>query len=337
MTRRDLLYATGAALLYPRDGRPAESAAPPCKLGIATTSYMTVLRPRDTYQFLEHCHELGAAGIQSQISGDLPKLRARAEQLGMFIEAMVPLPKGNGSTDAFEKNLQNAKAVGATCVRAGSLGGRRYETFSTLAEYQDWVKQSDAGLDAAVRLLEKYKIPLGLENHKDRTVDQLVAVLKRYSSEYLGACVDCGNNISLLDEPMEVIEKLVPHAVTTHFKDMAVAPFKSGFLLSEVPLGQGFLDMPRIASMIQSAKPKTHLMLEMITRDPLVVPCLTDKYWATFPDRNGIYLARTLTLVQEKESSKPLPRISQLPHDQQLRVEEENVKTCLEYARKNLA
>jgi ribosomal protein S3 len=90
---------------------------------------MTVLRPRDTYQFLEHCHQLGAAGIQSQISGDLPKIRARAEQLGMFMEGMVPLPKGGGSTDAFEKSLQNAKAVGATCVRAGSLGGRRYETF----------------------------------------------------------------------------------------------------------------------------------------------------------------------------------------------------------------
>jgi sugar phosphate isomerase/epimerase len=336
MTRRDLLYGSAAALLYSRQASAAESA-PPCKLGIATTSYMTVLRPRNTYEFLEHCHQLGAAGIQSQISGDLPKLRARAEELGMFVEGMVPLPKGGGSTEAFEKSLQNAKAVGATCVRAGSLGGRRYETFATLAEYQDWVKQSDAGLDAAVRLLEKYKIPLGLENHKDRTVDQLVSVLKRYSSEYLGACVDCGNNISLLDDPLDVIEKLAPHAVTTHFKDMGVAPYTSGFLLSEVPLGQGFLDMPRVASIIERAKPKTHLMLEMITRDPLAVPCLTDKYWATFPDRNGIYLARTLTLVHEKASAKPLPRISQLPHEEQLRVEEDNVKECMAYARKNLA
>ena len=74
MTRRDLLYGSAAALLYSRQASAAEPA-PPCKLGIATTSYMTVLRPRDTYQFLEHCHQLGAAGIQSQISGDLPKLQ----------------------------------------------------------------------------------------------------------------------------------------------------------------------------------------------------------------------------------------------------------------------
>jgi len=136
---------------------------------------------------------------------------------------------------------------------------------------------------------------------------------------------------------MDVIEKLAPHAVTTHFKDMGVAPDKSGFLLSEMPLGQGFFDLPHIASIIQAVKPKTHLMLEMITRDPLVVTCLTDKYWATFPDRNGLYLAKTLMLVQQKASPKPLPRIRQLPHEEQLHVEEDNVKACMAYARKNLA
>jgi 3-oxoisoapionate decarboxylase len=336
MTRRELLYGSAAALLYSRQGS-GRSAAPSTKLGIATTSYMTVWRPKSTYAFLEHCHQLGAAGIQAAINGDVPKLRARAEALGMFIEGMVPLPKGDDNTEAFEKSLKDAQAAGATCVRAGSLGGRRYEVFSTLEDYKTWAKQADAGLDAAVRLLDKYKIPLGLENHKDRTVDELVAVLKRYSSEYLGTCLDCGNNISLLDDPMDVIEKLAPYAVTTHFKDMGVAPYKTGFLLSEVALGQGFLDLHRIISMIQSARPKTHLVLEMITRDPLVVPCLTDKYWATFPDRNGRYLARTLTLVQEKTSQKPLPRISQLPHDQQLQAEENNVKACMDWARKNLA
>ncbi len=43
----------------------------------------------DTIDFLERCHALGAAGIQSQISGDPHRLRERAEQLGMWIEAMI--------------------------------------------------------------------------------------------------------------------------------------------------------------------------------------------------------------------------------------------------------
>ena len=107
---------------------------------------------------------------------------------------------------------------------------------------------------------------------------------------------------------------------------------------SELPLGEGFLDLATIVSLIRAASPSAHLILEMITRDPLKVPCLTDKYWAAFPERNGLYLAKTLKLVAEKtDRSKPLPRISQLPKEQ-IRMEQENVKACMAYAKRlNLA
>ena len=44
----------------------------------------------------------------------------------------------------------------------------------------------------------------------------------------------------------------------------------------------------------------------MITRDPLKVPCLTDRYWATFADLPGRHLARTLSLVRS-HLRDPLP------------------------------
>jgi sugar phosphate isomerase/epimerase len=198
------------------------------------------------------------------------------------------------------------------------------------------VAQSRRSLEAAVPILDRYKIPLGLENHKDWTVDEMVALFKKYSSEYLGACLDFGNNISLLDEPMEVVEKLAPYTVSTHLKNMGVERHSDGFLLSEMVLDKGFLDLPRMITMVQQARPKTRFSLEMITRDPLHVPCLTDKYWTTFPDRNGRYLARTLMLVQKEHSSEPLPRVSQLSHDSHVHFEEQNVVSCLRYARENL-
>jgi sugar phosphate isomerase/epimerase len=336
MDRRDFLYLSTAALFSSQIGWSAD-AAPATKMGIAMTSFMTALQPKDAYQSLEMCHALGAAGVQLfAVNGDLPKLKARAEELGMFLEVMVPLPKDIGrGMAAFEKILQDATAVGATCLRAASLPSRRYETFATLDDYQEWVKRSDAVLDAAVPLLDKYRIRLGLENHKDRTVDELVAVLKRYSSPYLGSCLDFGNNIALLDDPMDVVQKLAPYVVTTHMKDVGVDSYSEGFLLSELALGEGFLDLPRIVSLIRAANPNAHLMLEMITRDPLKVPCLTDKYWVTFPERNGRYLAKTLALVAEKTNrSKPLPSISQLPKEEQVRVEQENVKACMAYAKR---
>jgi sugar phosphate isomerase/epimerase len=329
MTRRDFFYLATASAAALR------AEATPSKMGIATTSYMTARKFRDTYEFLEHCHSLGAAGIQGGINGDLPKIRARAEQYGMFIEAIIGLPKGEDSS-GFEKTVQDAKAVGALCVRANA-GGRRYEDFSTLADYQKFAERSKAAIKTAVAICERHKIPLALENHKDWTLEQMVPMLKGYSSEYFGACIDFGNNIALLDDPMEVVEKLAPYAVTTHVKDMGVEPYEDGFLLSEMPLGDGFLDLAKMYSMVRSARPKINFNLEMITRDPLKIPCFTDRYWATYPERSGLYLARTLRMVrQHSDKSKPLPRIAQLSHEEQVRVEEENVKACLRFAREKL-
>ena len=74
----------------------------------------------------------------------------------------------------------------------------------------------------------------------------------------------------------------------------------------------------------------------MITRNPLEVPCLTEKYWTTFGERNGVYLARTLRMVHAKQRSQPLPRIDGMDRAGQLRLEDENVKRCVQYAQEKL-
>jgi 3-oxoisoapionate decarboxylase len=314
-------------------------------LGVASTSYMGVGWPKDTLEFLERCHALGAAGIQAGIHGDIAgeaetradigKLRARAEQLGMYIEAMVPLPDGDDTT-AFEQSLKDAQEVGAVALRAACLGTRRYESFASASDWQTHVAKSYESLSAAMPLLEKYRIPMGLENHKDWTLDEMLNVMEEYESEFLGVCLDFGNNIALLDDPVVTIERLAPYTVTTHLKNMGVEVTNDGFLLSEVLLGEGYLNIPGLVKMVRQARPQANFLLEMITRDPLKVACLSDDYWASFADRNGRYLARTLRFVQENMSSRSLPRLSKLSHEEQLRLEEQNIAACLQYAHENL-
>jgi 3-oxoisoapionate decarboxylase len=284
----------------------------------------------DTLAFLERCHALGASGIQTHINGDIPKLRARAEELGMWMEGMVSVC--SSTPEQFEKAISDAKAAGCEVARDAILSGRRYETFNSLADWNTWLKQSFEVIEKVLPVLEKHKFTLALENHKDWTVDEYVKLFKTYSSEYFGACLDFGNNISLLDDPMTVIEAGAPYAKATHIKDMAVAPCDDGLLMSEVPLGTGILDLPRMISLVQKANPKIRFALEMITRDPLKVSCLTDHYWITFPDRNGIYLARTLRYVNQYKDSKPLPTFDHLSPDERSCAEEENIRACFQYA-----
>jgi hypothetical protein len=70
----------------------------------------------------------------------------------------------------------------------------------------------------------------------------------------------------------------------------------------------------------------------MITRDPLAVPCLTDKYWSTF-ELNGVVLARMLRSIRAHKPRVPLPRISGLTNDERFALEKSLVDRSIDYAR----
>jgi hypothetical protein len=114
---------------------------------------------------------------------------------------------------------------------------------------------------------------------------------------------------------------------------MGVQEYERGFLLSEVPLGTGFLDIRRMVKTLRAARPGIPINLEMISRDPLEIPCLTEKYWATFEDLSGRHLVRSLTMVRTHAAKQPLPRVSGLSPAEKLEVEDDNVRRCFAYAR----
>src|SRR5690348_12327214 len=139
---------------------------------------------------------------------------------------------------------------------------------------------------------------------------------------------------------METLHNLLPYTFGCHLKDMSVEPYEDGFLLSEVPLGEGFLDIKGMVASLQKKDPNMPFDLEMITRDPLKIPIFTDKYWATFDDSfsplSGRDLAKTLELVRKNPPKKPLPKMSGLSSEQQLQLEDENNLKSIAWARQHL-
>jgi sugar phosphate isomerase/epimerase len=289
---------------------------------------------------VDYVHGLGGGGVQFTVplDADLNKLRARLDQNRMFIQGDLDLlTRATNDLAAFEQALRNYKALGADCVRVVCFVGRRYETFKSLQDYKDWNITAIKALDTCLPVAERVGIALAMENHKDRAVDEEVEVLQKYSSEHLGATVDFGNNIAMCDDPVDVVNKLAPYAKTTHMKNMAVQNYADGFLLSEVLFEDGFMDIPAMWAVLKKANPAIKPVHEMITRDPLKVPVLTDKYWTTWPDRGGKFLADTIRLVNANPSKKPLPIISTLSPEAQAQAEESNNARCFAWARTALA
>lgn len=286
--------------------------------------------------FFEHCVKLGAGGMQCSLgildAKATRELRDFAEQHDLYIEAIVRLPKDKSDVVRFDAEMKSAAEVGAGAARTTIIPGRRYEYFDSIAMFNEYDERGRRMLERGAPIAEKYRLPIAVENHKDHRDDQRVALFEHISSEFVGACVDTGNSFALLEDPIRTVEKLAPWAHSVHLKDQALELHESGFLLGDIPLGQGGLDLKHMVRILKKAKPDVRFSLELITRDPLKVTCLTEKYWTTFPDLPASDLARTLRYVRE-HSSNNLQYISKMSPDEQLAREDANVRQSLDYAR----
>lgn len=289
--------------------------------------------------FLKHCRNLGAGGMQAALgtlSADgIRALRDYAGAHSMFIDAIVSPPKDPRDLERFQAEIRTASQVGVQAVRTVVMPGRRYEQFHSLDEFREFEARGKKMLERAVPIVEKHRVRLAVENHKDQRIDERVALFKQIGSEFVGACVDTGNSFALLDDPIETVRQLAPYAFTVHLKDQAVREYEDGFLLADIPLGGGCFDLKQMVEILKRAKPKLRFALEIITRDPLKTPCLTEKYWATMPGVPGQDLARTLRIVRS-HPARNLQDVSSLSLEKQAELEDANVTASLHFARDKL-
>jgi sugar phosphate isomerase/epimerase len=295
------------------------------------------------FDMLEHCHSIGLGGVQlnppSTDAEAIKQFRQRLENYNMHLVCDPRLPMQEPDLPAFEAQVKAYKEAGAAAFHA-AMTGRRYEDFDRPEPFKQMFERCKKQVELAEPVLRKYKVRLGIENHKGWRSAEQAAWLKQLGSEWVGVCLDFGNNLSLCEDPLDTARTLAPYTCFAHIKDNAVQEYEDGFLLSEVPLGEGIVDVKEIVRMLRAVDPNMIIDLEMITRDPLKIPVYTPKYWATFDDSYsplpGRDLAKVLALVKKNPPKTPLPRTSGLSPEAQIKLEDELNLRCIAYARNNL-
>jgi sugar phosphate isomerase/epimerase len=326
--------AFGEAALAAEESRPA--------MGVVIHSYGLHQAADkdfgDPLRFLDFCRARGAGGVQLGLRVRDADYTARVRKFldthHLYLEASLALPRDRGDVERFTAEVKTAKDCGVAVARTVLTTGRRYEVFDSAEGFRAFARQARQSLELARPIAEKHTLKLAVENHKDLRAVELVELIQEKKSDHVGVCVDTGNNIALLEKAQETVDLLAPFAFTSHIKDMAVEEYTDGFLLSEVPLGTGILDMPAICRALRKAQPGIRFNLEMITRDPLKIPCLTRKYWATLEQVPAPRLADMLALVRARAAK--LPRISTLSADEKLQREDDNVKASLRFAARGI-
>ena len=351
MSRREVLKAAAAAVPVSLFVETASAAGAKVLKNMGSAGPGLSARMRATQQagkqwdIVEDRHEMGLGAAHTSLPqgldpAGLKKLRDQIEKWDMRLTVGVRSPRTDADLPQYEASIKAAAEMGGrvACVH-DSFSGRRYEQFKSAAEFHEFFATCKASVRRAEPILRKYKMPFAIENHKGWRSAEQAEWLKSIGSEYVGVCVDMCNNVALVETPMQTIETLAPYTLFVSFKDVAADFYEDGILLSEVPFGDGHIDLLAVVTMMQKKDPRMLFQLEMITRDPLRVPIFTEQYWKVFDDKSPVPprdLAMLVDWIREHSPKKPLPRTTGLTPAQQLALEDDYNQRCIDYARAHL-
>ena len=281
----------------------------PIRLGFDSYSIRD-LRWKDI-QLLDYAAGLKLDAVQLSGLGDyeslepvhLAKVKDHAARVGIAIDAGIgcvcPLSSGwnqreGNPTDYLLKGLRVAKAVGAHSMRC-YMGGN--------ADRPNLERCMDATIQA-LRSVRSQALDLGIriavENHSgDMQAREVKMLIEEAGRDFVGSCLDSGNPMWVVEDPLVTLETLAPYVVTTHIRDSAVCEHPRGAAAQWVALGDGSINFHRFVEVYRKLCPHAAMQLEIITgRPPTVLPYLEPEFWTTLRDTPAREFARFVELAK---------------------------------------
>jgi sugar phosphate isomerase/epimerase len=163
--------------------------------------------------------------------------------------------------DEMVASVPNAVALGANVMRVvGSSLTFRHEPHGPQVEALAKLFKK------AVKVAEDHGVKMAVENHIDFTAAEILQLIETVDSDYFGINFDTGNFLRLLDDPVKGMEKLAPHTLATHVKDLM--PDKTArptdwYFFAGVPVGMGLINNQALAEMLHKANFKGFLAVEI--------------------------------------------------------------------------
>ena len=140
------------------------------------------------------------------------------------------------------------------------IGFNRYDKKTNISlEIQNALHQ----LNKIKKKAKDLNIKIAIENHGDVTSDELLYIVEKVSSPNVGICLDLGNPLFTMEDPITATEKMAPYAFTTHFKDYAIQMTNYGFKVCGVALGDGNIDLEAGLKILKETSSLNKIILEL--------------------------------------------------------------------------
>ncbi len=309
MRRRTFLQAASTAAAAAMS--PAAQAVP-IKLGF--DSYSIRAFRWKAIQLLDYAAGLKLDTIQLSSLDDyetfepayLERVKEHAARVGIAIDAGIGCicpsspaynKKEGEPAEYVARGLRVAQAVGSQVMRCymGNRDNRR-TALPLEAHIENTVKVLRAvrsqALDAGVRI--------AVENHAgDMQAREVKTLIEEAGKDFVGSCLDTGNPMWVVEDPLLTLEILAPYVATSHVRDSAVFEHPRGAAAQWVALGEGAVDFSRFVELYRKWCPAASMQLEIITgRPPEVLPYLEPDFWKPFQKTPAWEFARFVALAK---------------------------------------
>jgi 3-oxoisoapionate decarboxylase len=200
-------------------------------------------------EVLQICENLP---LVSWSTRELERLGNTAQDRGLTLEVGA---RGL-DVDNLKTHIQIAYALGAHLVRLTPWSGSE----TRQPDLRDKLYQA---VDQILPLCWKHDLTLAIENYFDLPDEELADFVQQVNDRHVGVCLDTANSVGLLEKPSKTVELLAPFVVSLHLKDFVVTKPAMGYVISGVPLGQGWLDAQAVLDVIHQADRHPNILLEL--------------------------------------------------------------------------
>jgi sugar phosphate isomerase/epimerase len=265
------------------------------KLGFDIYSLNFQLDTRKAPALLDYAHALGLQVVhfseekafEQTDDAYLTRLKARADEMGIDIEMGMGIIcptsrafKGDKGTavEQVGRLLHMASVVGSRVLRV--VWFVHQDRLGPLPLAQHF----EAGLSVLRAVRSRaldFGIHIAIENHAgDLQGREVKMLIETAGPEFVGSCIDPGNAIRAIEDPMVTLERLAPYVVTSHVRDSAIWAVPEGAATLWVAMGDGNVGVDAWVREFQKRCPRANLNLEIITGGaPRVIPYLEAGFW----------------------------------------------------------
>jgi sugar phosphate isomerase/epimerase len=230
------------------------------------------------HEVLQWAHKNSAGGVHFSVLPEPQKenltvaylhdLGQMARDMDLYIEwgggKHIPFHIGDWTRDDLMpvnmKAAGEAVAIGTKIIRSCSDGMIRANPSNPPTG--TLLKATVSELKRVIPMLRDNGVILAIETNFEFTTYELLKIFNMCEVEpgdCLGICLDTMNLLTMLENPVQSVERVLPWLVCTHIKDGGLVFDKKGITAFPSALGSGIIDIEKIAGMIIEGKPDVNL------------------------------------------------------------------------------